>query len=281
MKKRYILYAGMAVIVETLLLGCGGIVDAAIGSVKGTEVHGSGNEIINTEPESEGVDVAEEPEGEEIMMGGSCDVQTTDRMVRLHGKLYKETAEKNSMPRCGVMDGEITSYVPTGMIPDANNQANFREATGYQYGLRKNRIEIPLEDGWHIFAFNENNLAGCTVSVKDVTPEGCTVVFQNQTGGEIQYGDDFSLEKLNPEVNEWWPVPIALKEDWGFYDIAYLLEDKKDRDCVVDWSWLYGSLEEGNYRIIKSVQKAEEPEYYLDHIWEVTNHTISCEFRIE
>ena len=290
MKKNRWIGVGIVVLTGTLALGCGaGQAESGQSSEelklvsieKGTE--GSTVSRQNENMQDEQVSDATQDEhiqerNTEIRMGGDCDVKPDDYMVMVHGKLYVDTGEKNSMLRCGVMDGNITDYVPSGTIPQQNNQANFSEVTGYQYGLRENRIEVPLEDGWHIFAFNENNLTGCTMEVSKVTPTDCTVIFGNRTGDEITFGEDFSLEVREEETGEWRNVPIIFDGDWAFNMIGYPVQSGKDREWDVDWSWLYGSLEEGNYRIVKTVLVTKEPEYYWNHTWEDTKFTLSCEF---
>lgn len=73
----------------------------------------------------------------------------------IQGELYFYTGyENNSMQRCGMMDGEITSTVDTNEIPTKDNQSNFGIGYSYQYGTT-GKIEIYRNDTWQIFATEE------------------------------------------------------------------------------------------------------------------------------
>jgi hypothetical protein len=41
--------------------------------------------------------------------------------------------------------------------------------------------------------------------------------------------------------------------DYGFVDIGYDLSPGEENKWDVDWKWLYGSLEAGEYRIITDI----------------------------
>ncbi|GAA0359741.1 immunoglobulin-like domain-containing protein [Bacillus horti] len=98
-----------------------------------------------------------------------------------------------------------------------------------------------------------NNLDGVTMSAKEetVSSTGLTVAFKNNSDKQCIYGDDFLLEK---EIDGgWYQVPIALADNYGFNDIGYDLANSDVREWTVDWGWLYGKLDTGEYRIVKSI----------------------------
>lgn len=290
MKKRYLMIAGIATVMQAMLFGCGAVSGEGTEILEGTEICEentqaavyendtsadgalAGNGVDGTD--ADGVDCPTTPESETQL----------PRMVMLDGKLYVETDETNSMLRCGVMDGNITSTTE-GEMPTEDGQSNFGKDIGYQYGMRENRIEIYLDDAWRIFAYNENNLDGVSMTVKDVTASGCTVVFSNELDHELTYGEDFSLEKLDPETKEWTYVPIVFEGDWGFNQVGYCLAAQSESTLAVDWSWLYGSVEPGTYRIVKSVlNDADAGEYegvvHTEGSGNYVKHTLSCEFHV-
>ena len=99
---------------------------------------------------------------------------------------------------------------------------------------------------------------GVIAEAHDITSSGATVRFRvwdpDLASGELEYGDDYSLEKLEGE--EWVQVPIILEGEWGINDIAYIIpkdQDSKGSEWEVNWEWLYGSLEPGDYRIDKAI----------------------------
>ena len=97
---------------------------------------------------------------------------------------------------------------------------------------------------------------GVIAEAHDITSSGATVRFRvwdpGLASGELEYGDDYSLEKLEGE--EWISVPVIFEGE--FNDIAYIIPKEADSpgsEWEVNWEWLYGSLEPGDYRICKTV----------------------------
>ncbi|MBM7554500.1 immunoglobulin-like domain-containing protein [Thalassobacillus pellis] len=98
-----------------------------------------------------------------------------------------------------------------------------------------------------------NHLEGVTMFIKEgtVSPTGLTVLFENNSDKRWIYGEYFLLEKKMK--GKWYQVPIALEENYGFRDIGYDLDSSDVREWTVDWDWLYGSLDTGEYRIVKDI----------------------------
>ncbi|KAB3527293.1 immunoglobulin-like domain-containing protein [Alkaliphilus serpentinus] len=100
---------------------------------------------------------------------------------------------------------------------------------------------------------NVNDFVGVTMIVKEETvlPTGLTVIFENNSDNRCTYGDYFLLEK---KINEkWYQVPVAIEGEYGFHDIGYELVSGDSGEWKVNWDWLYGSLNTGEYRIIKDI----------------------------
>lgn len=84
------------------------------------------------------------------------EIKENTRMIMVNGKLYYDTCEMSKIKlRCGTLDGTITSVVDSSEIPTKDNQANFTGSRGYQ-GVGST-LEIPMDDGWHVFKLVENN----------------------------------------------------------------------------------------------------------------------------
>ncbi len=122
-------------------------------------------------------------------------------------------------------------------------------------GCEENKEETDWEPTDHEIV---NNAEDITMTIKKgtVSPTGLTVIIKNDSEGEVTYGEPYELEK---EINgAWYKVPV-LVEDYAFIEIAYVLQPGESNEWKVDWEWLYGSLEEGKYRIIKEVLNYREP----------------------
>ncbi len=97
-----------------------------------------------------------------------------------------------------------------------------------------------------------NNFEGVTMIVKKGTESSTklTVAFENNSNSQCIYGDYFWLEKKIS--GKWHQVPVTIG-NYGFNDIGYNLPSKGVSEMVVDWNWLYGSLDIGEYRIVKDI----------------------------
>lgn len=97
-------------------------------------------------------------------------------------------------------------------------------------------------------------------SLKNITPTGATLVFHqynaNAPKGELIYGEDFVIEVL--ENGEWEKAPIPIEGNYAFHDIGIMLPCENISEREVDWEWLYGELEPGEYRIGKSILDSVE-----------------------
>ncbi len=98
-----------------------------------------------------------------------------------------------------------------------------------------------------------NNLDGVTMIAKEgtVSSTGMTVIFENNSDKQCTYGEYFLLEKKIE--GKWYQVPVVLDGNYGFIDIGYGLASSDVSEWDVDWSWLYGNLDNGEYRIVKDI----------------------------
>ncbi|WP_211274594.1 immunoglobulin-like domain-containing protein [Anaerobacillus arseniciselenatis] len=119
-----------------------------------------------------------------------------------------------------------------------------------------------------------NNLDGVSMIVKEgtVSSTGLTVIFENNSDKQCIYGEYFLLEKKIE--GRWYEVPIVLDGNYGFNDIGYELAPSDAREWEVDWEWLYGSLDTGDYRIVKDILDFRET-------GDFDRHYLTAEFTTE
>lgn len=256
------------VLMSVMLSGCSGNTkqdvskNEMIVAKESTETDSNGQEEANGQTET---NTQEEANGQEIsneadtMPDNSKEITVTNkeevnnepkRMVMLDGKLYVDTGETSSMLRCGVMDFQIESVVSENEVPTVDNQSNFGTYSG-QLGTRENRVEICIDDVWHIFAYNENSLEGVTMEVTKLNSRSAEVTFTSQTDAVVTYGDDYLLEMQDAGTGEWRALPFP--EDVAFNAIGYVLQKGETRTWEAVFTYVYGELEPGKYRIIKKV----------------------------
>ncbi|MBE6915035.1 MAG: hypothetical protein E7471_00150 [Ruminococcaceae bacterium] len=190
----------------------------------------------------------------------------TTRAVMVDDELYFETGFESPLTgRCGVLDGTITSTVPENRLPTENDQSNFGLDYGYQR-VGDGSIEIIMDDKWMIFRTKERmveNQFGILMSVKNVTPTGCTIVFQQSggnVGGELQTGPNF---KLFRKENDRWINLIP--EDTVWNSIAYLINIGTTTEMELNWSVFLGELPDGEYKLEKEIMDFHGPGGYDTH----------------
>ena len=103
---------------------------------------------------------------------------------------------------------------------------------------------------------------GLSIRIVNVSRSGVELFFLQSDGtpkGDLQYGDDFIIEKNVKGV--WTEAPIVVAGDYGFNAIAYQITKNESTDFKIDWEWLYGELEPREYRIGKEVMDFVEAGY--------------------
>ena len=108
-----------------------------------------------------------------------------------------------------------------------------------------------------VFKLDENGVEdegfpnwGLTLSVKDVTESGLTLICTQSGGeltGELQTGSDYKLIVLK----EAWEDVLTIIEDYGWTAEAYMIAKDDVTEFEIKWEWLYGKLPAGTYRLVK------------------------------
>ena len=98
---------------------------------------------------------------------------------------------------------------------------------------------------------------GITLSVRDVSTTGLTLICIQSGGiaeGSLETGSEYWLEKN--ENGNWMEVKTQSEAVWDM--MAYLIPSNTTTEWTVDWSWLYGELSTGTYRISKTIVDFKE-----------------------
>ncbi|MCH5193620.1 MAG: hypothetical protein J1F11_06640 [Oscillospiraceae bacterium] len=127
---------------------------------------------------------------------------------------------------------------------------------GEEYEFDKNGVVLP--DKW-----------GLTITVKDVTSTGCTVVFTQSGGnptGELNSGSPFTLERYE---NDQWTEAELLPQEYitAWTDEAWIISNDSSVEFSHEWEWLYGELPAGKYRISKKVHDWRAPGDYDEKVY--------------
>ena len=128
-------------------------------------------------------------------------------------------------------------------------------------------LEVPEEPQ----SQEEHELWGVTLTAKNVTPTGLTIIC-TQSGGEdvaqLHSGNYYRLEQLNGE--HWDECEIVFVGEYAFTAEAWIIPLEDSVEWHTGWEWLYGELAPGTYRIVKEIENFrgtgdyDEAEYYAE-----------------
>lgn len=119
--------------------------------------------------------------------------------------------------------------------------------------------------------FDENAKSGCaftftkesededvatSIYLENINPGGATLVI-DQFDGEHSgiCGEEFKLQKLNGDK---WEDVKPIGDNYGFEDIANLIEAGAKRRSEINWENIYGQLQAGTYKLIKELNMDEK-----------------------
>ena len=111
---------------------------------------------------------------------------------------------------------------------------------------------------------------GITLSAKDVTPTGLTLVIAQSGGapsGTLQFGSSFQLSVLVDGV--WSDVPYTVDAGSVAWTAeAYIVAMEDSAEYSITWEAIYGVLPAGTYRICKEFQDFRAPgDYDTESCW--------------
>lgn len=97
----------------------------------------------------------------------------------------------------------------------------------------------------------EKILENASMVIKDctLTKTGATVIITDTNKEEEHtYGDSFRIDKKD---NDKWENLKPIIENYGFNAIGYHVDENNELEMKINWDWLYGELENGEYRLVK------------------------------
>jgi len=107
-----------------------------------------------------------------------------------------------------------------------------------------------------------------SMTIKEISPSGLTLFFENSSDNEYTYGIGFALYTLN---NDTWILVEPIIESWGFNDEGYYIFPNSTTDEEkVDWHWLFGELPSGEYKFQRSIFFIRQPGDFDEYVLEQT-----------
>ena len=124
-------------------------------------------------------------------------------------------------------------------------------------GCSKEEIPVAKSTGEEATIIPDEN-APAKMKVTAASENEVTVEIKSESEKEIIFSEDFNIQILE---NERWCSLEIIPEHAGFSEPAYPVEPGENRQQIIDFVWLYGTLPEGEYRIIKTVLEEKNGKY--------------------
>ncbi len=101
-----------------------------------------------------------------------------------------------------------------------------------------------------VFEEEVNTVEGVSMELIEVTPTSAKLAILNTTDMNIQYGADSDIQIL--QDGKWYSLSY-IADNVVVPSIAYLTEKNVPAEYEMDWEYVHGVLEPGQYRIVKEV----------------------------
>ena len=181
-------------------------------------------------------------------------------------KSISEYAYKRILTGKSIGDGEYIRYIVYTDDPeisfarvdrsiygsDARDVLTDTVVTGWERIREAKEEAAKTED-----ATDPDNPLGVTLSVKNVSPDGATIVFSQTNGnvtGNLQTGYGYRI--LKADGNEEWIDVNDEETEWP--EATVFIQKEGETEFSLYWGWLYGELPAGMYRIVKEVMDQTE-----------------------
>ncbi len=114
-----------------------------------------------------------------------------------------------------------------------------------------------------------DDLKDVSIKIKEntLTRTGATIIITDKSNRENIYGDSYRIDK---KENGTWVELEPIIENYAWNSIGYSVDQNNKLEMEVNWEWLYGKLQDGEYRLVKDTSYAGEG----------TKHYITVEFEI-
>lgn len=96
---------------------------------------------------------------------------------------------------------------------------------------------------------NEIDGVSMTIEKDTLTRTSATIIISDYGKETNVYGEFYRIDKK--ENDEWKEVKKA-HTNYGFNEMAYFVDEDGKLEFKCDWEYMYGKLDKGEYRLVKS-----------------------------
>lgn len=152
--------------------------------------------------------------------------------------------------RTNVSDSD--SYVDKGILLDTYYCVKEKDIMNVSWHYKTSKFTCPIDN------VNElDKIEDVSMVIKDgtLTRRGATIIITDTSGADYTYGEEYRIDKYKD--GDWEELEVIVEGNYGWNSIGYMVDDNGILELEVKWEWLYGRLDDGYYRIVKSVNDKE------------------------
>lgn len=101
--------------------------------------------------------------------------------------------------------------------------------------------------------YSYNNIS-LSLKANTLTSKGATFIIKNNSNETYVYGAEYKIET---KIDGQWQ-DVELKQPLAWNEIAYVINSRGLREINIDFTYGYGELSKGEYRLVKKVFKQDD-----------------------
>ena len=164
---------------------------------------------------------------------------------------YYDSADDMKNPAKNIRARVIEQYI----LDNALEITSYQDAERQPVSVDDRRNPMVMGD---VFTEPVNTLDGVTLSLEKYKAWEGELLIKNDSGRELEIGENFEIH-VKKDGN-WYCIEPFDEMIW--HQIAYEIPNGKTTAFVINWLYVYGILQEGDYRIVKEVTQYRAPGDY-------------------
>ena len=130
---------------------------------------------------------------------------------------------------------------------------------------------ITDDDGLTWYLDDETQELSLNIKNNTLTNKGATFILKNNSDEEYSYGDPYIIEKFENGI--WNGIKTLTGDPLSWNDMLYTLKPNEEKEIKINWSFGYGELKSGTYRLVKN-------SFRKNNSSESRTYTVYAEFEI-
>lgn len=156
-----------------------------------------------------------------------------------------------------VVTGDVTAYEEPEEMANEEDSAN--------------ETKTPKPEITVAFTEEVNTLDGVTMYMEKYKATEGDVEIRNESGKDLEYGEWYDIQ-VKMDDDRWYSLAMII-DNVAYHAVAYPVKNQETSVWPVNWSYCYGELPAGKYRMVKDIMDFRAPgdytEYYLATEFEI------------